>query len=221
MNIVDFQARENQFLDEWASREPGFIRDGVVDVNEYFACRFKILMLLKEPNGGADYDLREYFKGEPLYKTATNTVRWTEGLLNIESDIPWESLADIDMERRRKMLRKIAWVNIKKISGGATAIDKEIKAAAVKNSSCLRQQLNLCQPDIVICGGTSPYYIDYLANNENLKWQTAKSDIRFLLDGQRIVIDFYHPQVRNTDKLNDQVLYYKLVDTVREILSIV
>lgn len=62
MNIADFQVRENQFLNEWASKVPGFIRDGVVDANEYFACRFKILMLLKEPNGGADYDLREYFK---------------------------------------------------------------------------------------------------------------------------------------------------------------
>lgn len=124
------------------------------------------------------------------------------------------------MERRRSMLRKIAWVNVKKVSGGATANDKEIKAAAIKDSAYLRQQLNLCEPDIVICGGTSPYYIDYLANNENLKWQTAKSGIRFLVDGQRIVIDFYHPQFWVNEDINDQTLYYKLVDTVREILSI-
>lgn len=220
MNIVDFQTRENQFLDEWASRKPGFIRDGVVDAKEYFNCRFKILVLLKEANGGSDYDLREYLKGEPLYKTATNVVRWTEGILNIETDIPWESLDDIDMEWRRKRLRQIAWVNIKKISGGATAIDEEIKAAAVKNSCFLKQQLNLYQPDIVICGGTSPYYIDYVANSKNLKWQKAKNGIRYLLDGQRIVIDFYHPNAWGRG-INNQVLYCKLVDSVREILSIV
>ena len=50
--INEHLKKENIFLDDWAAKVSGFIRDGIVDHEFYWKSGIKILFLLKEVNGG-------------------------------------------------------------------------------------------------------------------------------------------------------------------------
>ena len=52
--INEHLKKENIFLDDWAAKVSGFIRDGIVDHEFYWKSGIKILFLLKEVNGGED-----------------------------------------------------------------------------------------------------------------------------------------------------------------------
>ena len=41
MEIERFVNEEEEFLDEWAKELPGFIKDGVVNPQEYFSAKYK------------------------------------------------------------------------------------------------------------------------------------------------------------------------------------
>ena len=46
------EEKENAFIDDWAAKVPGFIRDGIVNHEYYWNSKIKLLFLLKEVNGG-------------------------------------------------------------------------------------------------------------------------------------------------------------------------
>ena len=57
--INEHLKKENIFLDDWAAKVSGFIRDGIVDHEFYWKSGIKILFLLKEgrleKDGPADF----------------------------------------------------------------------------------------------------------------------------------------------------------------------
>jgi len=44
--------KEEELFDEWKKERPGFVGDGIVQLDNYLESDFKILYLLKEVNGG-------------------------------------------------------------------------------------------------------------------------------------------------------------------------
>lgn len=216
MDIKDFISREENFLDEWASKVPGFIRDGVVNPEEYFSAKYKILFLLKEVNGGKDWDLRDFLLEGGRKKTWDNVSRWVEGILNLDEEIPWRTMDEISDERRKKWINKIAAVNVKKVSGGHTSVSKEISDAARSNGELLWNQINMYMPDIIICGGTESYYFDEITEYENPGWKMTSRGIWYVVEPNgRIIVSYAHPEAR----VKDSILYYGIVDAVREIIK--
>ena len=76
-------------LFEWKKKCPGFVSDGIVNEQSYMKSPIKLLFLLKEVNGGSDWDLCEYVANGGRKQTWSNIARWTEGIHNIDREIPW------------------------------------------------------------------------------------------------------------------------------------
>lgn len=206
---------ENDFLNKWAASAPGFIRDGIVNHEKYWSSKVKILFLLKEVNGGKDWDLREFLREGGRKQTWDNVTRWIIGINNLDRDIPWEEIDSINEAQRKEALHQIAVVNVKKVSGGHTSVKEQITNAAETNSEMLRQQIDMYEPDIIICGGTDGSYFNNITEYNNPSWKRTKHGIWYVIEPSgRIIISYSHPEAR----VKDCLLYYGLVDAVREIL---
>ena len=215
MNTKELVKREEMLLNDWAKVCPGMVKDGIVNVDEYLKAQYKILFLLKEVNGGKDWDLREFLRKGGRKQTWNNVARWVKGILTLEKDISCDELENITDDERKEMLQKIASVNVKKVSGSYTSISSEIKDAARENALRLRKQIDLYDPDILICGGTEGRYFDEISEYEP-KWEMTSRGIWYVVEPtERIVISYAHPEAR----VKDCLLYYGIVDAVREIVK--
>ncbi|MCD7732326.1 MAG: hypothetical protein LUH56_02655 [Oscillospiraceae bacterium] len=215
---MSMRNEEQVLFDELRKNNPAVILDGVVDEQEYLSARYKIAYILKEVNGGAGWDLREFVRKEEEYgrpQTWDNIARWTQGILSWEAELPWCELEKDNENRRKTFLRKIAAINLKKTSGGHTANTDEIYLAAEKYSQVIQAQLDIYRPNIVICCGTSGPYIKHCYRGSEPEWKMTTRGIWYFLDGKSVVISYSHPEARTKDSL----LYYGLMDAVKEILS--
>ena len=207
--------KENTFLDDWAAKVQGFIRDGIVNHEFYWNSKIRILLLLKEVNGGENWDLRKFLQEGGRKQTWDNVTRWIIGINDLERDIPWAELESITKDQRISALQQIAVVNVKKTSGGHTSVSEQIAAAAINNGEMLCKQIDMYQPDIIICGGTSGSYFDSITRYSNPDWKQTKHGIWYVVEPTgRIIVEYSHPEAR----VKDCLLYYGLVDAVREII---
>ncbi|WP_455655166.1 hypothetical protein [Phascolarctobacterium sp.] len=229
---MSIQEKENRVFDEWKNSldlesKRFFIPDGVVDEESWNSAPLKILFLLKEVNGGEAWDERQYLydyniKEEYLktHSLTINTVlQWAYGAMYIARDISWEEVAHTIncITTQTGLLRNIALVNIKKLSGAGNVdyqnFDKYFND--VKNTDYLRKQLAIYKPDIIICGGTG-YYFQQLYKDSVLpieKWKKTHRGTSYCIVGNTIVIDYCHPQAR----IAANIKYYALIDAIAEI----
>ena len=92
MRVEELIAKEEALLSEWEEYCPGMVKDGLVDAEFYLNSKYKILFLLKEVNGGKDWDLRGFLRAGGRKQTWNNVARWTKGINNIEKEISWKDL---------------------------------------------------------------------------------------------------------------------------------
>lgn len=223
--------RENGIFSEWKSNLPqeqrdNFIPDGVVDERQWDKAKVKVLYLLKEVNGGTDWDEREYLAGyntiPEFIKTHSPSIDalilWTYGLTSGNPDEPWSQVLSTTADKsvQSALLSEIGVVNLKKTSGFGVADLKTLDAFATEpyNQEMLRRQLALYHPDIVICGGTA-YYLTTLYGEDLAikKWNTTKRGVRYTKRESTMYIDFCHPLIRAPKNM----IYYSLLDTIKEI----
>ncbi|MBQ3048774.1 MAG: hypothetical protein IJC94_02345, partial [Oscillospiraceae bacterium] len=167
--------QQDSLFEEWRKNRSCFVTDGIVDEQEYLNSPRKILFLLKEVNGGEKWNLCEFLKDGAKSQTWNNVARWTKGIFEIEREIPWSEFdsGEEQNERiRKEMLAKICVVNIKKAPGGNTSIKDEIDNAAEQDADFLKRQINIYNPEIIVCGGTGTVYSHKLANSK-IKWLTT------------------------------------------------
>lgn len=114
--IVD---EENSLFEAWSSQRESFVQDGIVDANEYARSRVKLLFILKEVNDQDDgsWDLRQFLREGGRAQTWNAVTRWVEGIERLPCIEPWNNLSEVDNDRRKRTLRKIAAVNLKKEPG--------------------------------------------------------------------------------------------------------
>ncbi len=208
----------DKLFDEIRSVIPDVYSDGIVDEEEYFSSEYKILYILKElnaPKGWQEKDLRPFLRTTTRPQTWRNIARWTEGIMNIRENFPWEELKDYDGERQKKYIRKIAAINIKKTPGKHTSSGSEIYNATDLFSDIIQKQAEEYSPDIIISCGTTYALsrLNYLSRNDVIPWQQTHNGIDYYIEDGRIFISFTHPEAR----IGDNFLYYTLMDAVREI----
>lgn len=213
LDPTELKNKENQLLDEWAKQVSGFIRDGLPNAEQYILSPIRILFVLKEVNGGRDWDLRDFLRQGARSQTWNVVARWAEGILNHEKEFKWNELESNNDERRNYVLQKICAINVKKTSGTDVADNKIIKAAARENKENLKQQIEIYQPDIIICCGTETPYVKTMDNSPNWK-MTSRGIWYFIEPSGTIVVSYSHPEARTKECL----LHYGLLDAIKEIL---
>ena len=211
------KAKQEALFNEWRKGQEYFVTDGIVDEAEYLNAPKKLLFLLKEVNGGENWDLCEFVRAGGRPQTWDNIARWVEGIFNLEKELCWDEL-DGDKksreQRRLEMLKKICVVNVKKSPGKDTSINKEIMDAGKQNGEFLRKQISIYEPEIIICCGTDSVYSKEIAEGK-LSWRRTKRGIWYAYDNDRLVIAYVHPEAR----VQSSLIYYGLIDAVKEILG--
>ena len=215
MSIKD---AENELFNQLKINNPTttIVTDGIVDEKEYLESKYKILYVMKEVNSDQDdeWSLTEFLSNGARSQTRDNIARWTEGILNLEKDLAWEYLSRDNNLRRDIYLKKIASINLKKTAGKHTSIAREIDIAAKNNKDIIKKQVDMYQPNIIICCGTGGLFLKHCLESD-LNWQTTSRGIEYIIFDKTIIVSFSHPEAR----VADQYLYYTLIDAIREILE--
>ena len=113
-------------------------------------------------------------------------------------------------------LRSICVINLKKSPGGHTTDNKELEDEAREDNNFLNRQFSIYAPDIVICCGSIVSYLfhELIEIPGETRWKTTRRGVEFHeLQPNRYLISYSHPEAR----VSDNLLYYGLIDAVREI----
>lgn len=223
MNITD---KENELFNEWKQNHPKFSFDGIVSPQHYLKSKIKTLFILKEVNSKEEvFDLRKFIVNDAPDRgyTWNNISLWKKGIENINHDLKWQDVFVNIKEQCKVYLPQIGVVNIKKHPGGHTAINSELKEHLKKDSSFFNKQLQLyfdsefCPELIIACGSyTSSIAVQYMNLNEKPKWEKTSRGIEFFeFQTGKYYIEYSHPEAR----VSNNLLYYGLVDAVREIFQ--
>lgn len=212
---MDIKAKDKEIFDKLRKIDPSIIEDGIVSEEEYLDSKYKILYIMKEVNGGAGWNLKKFLYKGGRPQTWDNIARWTEGLLNINQEYNWAYLEENNENRRKYYLKKIGVINLKKTSGGYTSNYKEISMAAFENRNLIKTQVDLYNPDIIICCGTADDFVKNYFDSKFVNWNMTKRGIQYIKCNNKIIVSFAHPEAR----IRDAYLYYSLIDGVREILG--
>lgn len=211
------QQEEADLWAAWKQQAPNVIPDGLPDAAAYCWAPLRILYLLKEVNGGENWDLRQYLRDGARRQTWDVVARWTEAIFSPDTHIPWASLnrdEQDNRQRRERCLPTICAMNLKKIPGTHTANDKELQQAVAQYQPLLKQQLTLYQPDLVVCCGTSWAYPQIMGAQPH--WRITSRGVPYWLEPTgTLVITYAHPEARVAEHL----LHYGLIDAVRELLG--
>lgn len=225
MNLNVYNEKQEMIFDEIRSKRiPGevYVMDGIVNPQIWFKQKVRPLFLLKEAHGGNDdWSLLEQLmpierKNE---KTCGSTWRkvtqWTYGLLGTDTaSIPKFDESKIpELKYGNEMLKRIAVVNVKKTAGKSNSDMNEINEFAKRDRVELKQQIELYDPTVIICGYTmSSLNIIMIGNEKNgIKDYSCPNQnwfYTFKLNGHDVIaIDYYHPSNQFPDLLN----YYALM----------
>ncbi len=214
--------QEERLFAAWQSRHEWFVRDGVVDADEYARSPVKLLFVLKEVNdpGGGGWDLREFLRDGGRGQTWNTVTRWVEGIHRLPNDVPWSEVCEVDQDRRKRALRKIAVVNLKKHPGGGQADYEEVRQTAERDRNFVSAQLSLYDPDFVICCGT--LVADLLLGTKSIgvyslddaNWMSTRRGVWYRVVNHTPHIAYHHPQARVPGNL----VYYGLIDALAELL---
>jgi len=224
--MTAFEERQDKFFEDWIKEQQctSFFKDGVIDEKTYFKEDIKILFILKEANcpEGKD-DLKKYLKDPGLkgnwWRTWNNVARWTIALLE-GGGYP----KTFSGEYRASVLKRIAFLNLKKEGGGATAESAKIANAAKADSCYIKKQIEMCDPDIIICCGqngesNATILRNYVLKNNVSNWEITLNYIYYYFykneKGRQIpIVSFVHPQMRGGHKRFEEK--YNLMLTVKE-----
>lgn len=183
------------------------MRDGIIDPARWHRAPRRILFLLKEAyrsDGGGDFDLcelvRDAWKG-PKYRLWHNLARWACGIQRSTAGSlpPFPEAADDLTEA----LLGSAVVNIKKSDGRSRSADEDLAQYAHDDGELLVRQIQMIDPEIVICGNTWRHY-------RSLCEHRKLGDMVYQTNGTPFV-DFWHPAQQVHKKLS----YYALLGAVQ------
>lgn len=186
----------NALFEQWKQAMPpnegGFVADGIIDEQLFNQASKKILFITKEPNNPKQVagDFREWWQQRLEGGFSLRIAEWAHGLLN---DFP--VFDNINEEQRQQAIRSIAFMNLKKVGGGGTAVGSSIIEHVRNYRHYLLQEIDIIQPDIIITGISGKPLREELFGK--LDWKASGYGIEIVQFKQAKVIDFYHPSSRN------------------------
>lgn len=204
MELTEIKSKTEDLFSRWkeARRRYDFISDGILDYSVWIKQNPQILFLLKETKD--DY----YVINQPVPADKVNGLFW----FNISR---WryainESFKKIGIlpifptnATLKTEINDIAIVDIKKTNEEKTTSDKvDIIHYAENDREFLMEQIEIINPQVIICGGTFEEYKDHIykgeiTNSDMIKYRCDGSiDSSVWKHRNRIVFYFYHPSCR-------------------------
>jgi hypothetical protein len=198
-------AEHDALMQEWEQlpehKDQCFIRVGIIDHSRWERAPRKVLFILREA-----YDRKKRAEGDdlcqllqrkngPFSKTWWTVANWAYAALHGTPDcIP--TITKDSQPRRREALLSTAVVNLKKSKGVSTSDREDILSYARNDAKLIHRQVELIDPQIVICGNT------WKAARQVWQAEAAAIYNRAFRIGERIFIDYWHPANRWPKDLN-------------------
>lgn len=206
----------------------------------------RVVFLLKETNGNdahgkaqehlRDWDYRYWLEhqqangeeseqndSKQLYRTFHSLCMWLDVFKACMSGhvIPFSEYRDsgqLSPDRLRKNLRRTAILNLKKTWGkGSTswnALNSYLKSDVAKK--VIREQIELIQPNIVICGGRQVFdFARLIFAAEEKHILSGEKDVLYFKADDVIFLNFYHPACRKSKEF----LYNYSADVFQTLLE--
>lgn len=237
-NKVTIIKQEQELFEQWDKGYQRFSRDGVVDEVEYLKSYPRIIFVMKETNSKTkeSVDLKRFLNNEarsgvesdsrPRKPTWDNIARWVHGIRSLPSEVSWEELEDkkrcvID-QWRDKYLKSICVMNMKKSSGIHTTVAADLASIAARDKENIKKQFEIYdknpefRPHFIIgCGSSTADLFDkHVLSIKKGEWERTTRGIHYAYTKNGSVFIYYsHPAAR----VDDALLYYGLIDAVREI----
>jgi uracil-DNA glycosylase len=97
-------------------------------------------------------------------------------------------------------LKSVALINVKKIPGNTSANPSKIAEAYKKNKHILKEQIEVYNPNIVICGNTLQYFSEdnYFVKKDRTRLEHGNHHYYPLTD--RLYLQTYHPAYKSSDR---------------------
>ncbi|SOD88235.1 hypothetical protein [Spirosoma fluviale] len=192
----------------------GIIRDGIIDPIRFNKQTTKILFIAKEHNRLNDtYESGEYAEwwngvDSVRYGFSHRISEWAYGILH---NFPtYESITYVD---KNEALQSIAFINLKKTWGSASADPIVLSNYVALSKTLLQQQIQAISPTIILSCLRYDYLPKQLFDFANMK--TTPHGFQYGVWDNKLVINFYHPSARK----NKSVLYSQLKEVVSFALS--
>ncbi|WP_396634108.1 hypothetical protein [Maribacter sp. R86514] len=210
---MEINKLEKSLFSRWAKRRPEMAKDGVINESEYTKCKIKVLYILKEVNDWKNGDLREFVAKGARWRTWNNIARWQNGIQNYFDNGITTFKNSVNENDRKKILKTIAVLNLKKESGGPSSNMGQIWHHANEDKDLLKEQIDLYDPNIIICCGTGGI-VSELQLFENIgEFKKTSNGTLFAKSEEKLVIQYLHPQCRKNKKL----LFDNLLSSIEEI----
>lgn len=196
-----------------------FVPCGVVDEEAYLSSKPKLVLVLREPNdpdqkpGWSMVDFLQWqisrgLKGESIRPMWKRVGIWSYAIHN-----GFARYRDIDSySTAAKGLRDIGMTNLKKSGGGGESNNKVIQKCAEDTFDLWKQELEIMNPDLILCGGT--YWI--ISGLLRLNRQQTASGPWYSHwqhnDRRTLIASFYHPSYRGRSAMLYAFLKEALVE---------
>lgn len=195
---------KTQQLDElfikWENEMAGyrgpFLKDGIINEEQWGKTSPKILFITKEANQSykpCKGDFRQDWCNKLTdYIFAYRIAEWSFGILN--NFPPFEEIY-CDKNLKNNTLQKISFMNVKKIGGIGLSSEADIREHFTKNKLYIIEEIEIINPDIIILGLS---FDETYHNNlyQDINWITSGYNVKIGKYNNIRFIDFYHPSVR-------------------------
>ena len=219
-----YDEKKGKNIDVVVDHSNVFISDGPVfpEIWDGISGSKRIAFVLKEAYGeNQNWSLTDWLrKTGPHSNIWYRVTEWVYGLMNTTRDkIARYSPENISFEKSEdkpnEWLSQIAVVNIKKSGGKSSSNDDEIRAYARADREEIIREIELLDPDIIVCGATAGALDSicggFISQEHCDNWYYY-SDV--IGGRERLFIDYYHPANRYPSLLN----YYGLVNIYQQAL---
>jgi hypothetical protein len=196
----------NSLFERWrqfyGESTKAFAEDGIINEVAWANASPKVLFLLKETN---DYcgDLRKlipkYWKG-----SWPNVGRWTYGIHKIAAGHFPSFIEASRPENYKSAGESSAIMNLKKLTGKDQSKMEEIRSFAQQDKDFIREEVDIIQPDIVVCGATFGIAKGIISG---LDCKPIDPDRKCFKLGETVWIDYCHP----TARFRHDMMYYTLI----------
>ncbi|MGI4843827.1 MAG: hypothetical protein ACRYF7_10990 [Janthinobacterium lividum] len=207
---IDYPCAAADLFSRWRASSPDFqdhfVEDGIIDLIKWERTETQVLFILRETNGYRNSMAALIHKActthlsSKLWDRPTfhNVGRWAYGLLHAtEAGFPSFEAAH---KNRKTSLLACAFINLKKTTGGPRATEA-VEHATARDAIFLREQIELINPQVVVCGGT------YKAIKQHLYPDIRRVAPRVHEAGGRLFINANHPSyLKKTTEMYDDVV---------------
>ena len=201
-NMIDKTKQLNELFSRWKTsygqQSIDFSEDGIINEEIWNKAHRKILFFMKDSN---DYrkDLRDLFNRNPWQLLGI----WSYGLQQLTTACTPIFTEPKKTENWQFACRSSAVINLKKLTGKNHSNDSELQTAGNRDIAYINEELEIIQPDIVVCCG-----IFHLVKDLFTGMEPKGPDGRIYQRGDVIWIDFIHPSFPN---LRYDISYYALI----------